>query len=108
MATLKQIKGTAIQFLDSDPVVYAGSWSSGGSLNTARGYLDGVGIQTAALGVSGYTTTNVAVVEQYNGTSWTEVGDVNTARESWQNTRRSFSFNRILERIFVDRSKRFK
>ena len=36
MATLKQIKGSAIQFLDADPVVYVGSWSSGGAMNTAR------------------------------------------------------------------------
>ena len=39
MTTLKGLKGTAIQFLDADPVVYAGSWSSGGALNTARGEL---------------------------------------------------------------------
>ena len=31
MTTLKNLKGTAIQFLDADPVVYAGSWSSGGA-----------------------------------------------------------------------------
>ena len=36
MATLKEIKGTTIQFRDSDPEVYAGSWSSGGAMNTAR------------------------------------------------------------------------
>ena len=30
MTTLKNLKGTAIQFLDADPVVYVGTWSSGG------------------------------------------------------------------------------
>ena len=28
MTTLKNLKGTAIQFLDADPVVYVGSWAS--------------------------------------------------------------------------------
>ena len=36
MTTLKNLKGTAIQFLDADPVVYAGTWSSGGDLNTDK------------------------------------------------------------------------
>ena len=36
MATYKEIKGVTVQTLDSDPVVNVGSWSSGGSLNTAR------------------------------------------------------------------------
>ena len=31
MATLKHIKGTAIQFLDADPVVNVGAWSSAGA-----------------------------------------------------------------------------
>ena len=45
MTTLKNLKGTAIQFLDADPVVYVGTWSSGGSLNTARRYGAGTGTQ---------------------------------------------------------------
>ena len=36
MATLKKILGSTIQVLDDDPVNYAGSWSSGGAMNTAR------------------------------------------------------------------------
>ena len=76
MTTLKDLKGTAIQFLDADPVVYAGSWSSGGALNTARGELAGAGTQTAALAIGG--GPDRAITENYNGSAWTEVGDLNT------------------------------
>ena len=34
MATYKEIKGVTVQALDDDPVVNAGSWSTGGDLNT--------------------------------------------------------------------------
>jgi hypothetical protein len=80
MTTLKNLKGTAIQFLDADPVVYAGTWASGANANTARYGLGGTGIQTAALGISGYNTTNVTNVESYDGSTWTEVADVSSAR----------------------------
>ena len=50
MATLKEIKGTTIQFRDSDPEVYAGSWSSGGALNSGRSLLGGFGSTTGAGG----------------------------------------------------------
>ena len=56
MATYKEIKGVTVQTLDEDPTVNAGTWASGGSLNTGRRGLAGAGIQTAALGVSGGTT----------------------------------------------------
>ena len=80
MTTLKNLKGTAIQFLDADPVVYAGSWSSGGALNTARQALSGNGIQTAALAIAGAPAR--AITESYNGTAWTEVADLNTGRDA--------------------------
>ena len=51
---------------------------------TARAAATGTGISTAALAVSGTTTSALAgvtaIVEEWNGTSWTETGDVNTAR----------------------------
>jgi hypothetical protein len=59
----------------------AGTWASGGNLNTARRGLGGAGIQTAGLGFAGYSTTVLAITESYNGTSWTEVNDLNTARQ---------------------------
>jgi len=82
MATLKQIKGTGIQFRDDDPVVYAGSWSSGGALNTATLRPGGVGTQTAALSIAGVVNPNTVSgkTESYNGTAWTELGDLNTTR----------------------------
>ena len=49
-------------------------------MNTAR-YVGAMrGIQTAALYSSGIASSNVANVENYNGSSWTETTDVNTAR----------------------------
>jgi len=82
MTTLKNLKGTAIQFLDADPVVYAGTWSSGGSVNTARQYGAGIGSSTAGLIFGGSSPPVVANTEQYNGTAWTEVNDLNAAQNA--------------------------
>jgi hypothetical protein len=106
MANYKDIHGVNIETVTSNPdnpangqVWYnstdqklranaqttAGAWSSGGNMNTARGYVGGTGIQTAALSAGGMTYPPGTVqdnVEQYNGSAWTEVGDLNTAR--WQ------------------------
>ena len=53
-------------------------------MNTARSYLMSAiaGTQTASLSIGGLGPANVANVENYNGTSWTEVGDINTARRA--------------------------
>ena len=54
----------------------------GDNLNTARLDVAGAGTQTAGLAISGNTASPDAVkteVESYDGTSWTGVGDVNTA-----------------------------
>jgi len=71
MTKLKDIKGTAIQFKDADPVLYAGTWSSSGALNTARftGLL--AGSLTAGLYAGGNTPPSTQVSEEYDGTSWT-------------------------------------
>ena len=55
------------------------AWRSGNNMNTARSIPGGIGIQTAALALAGYISDNTAIVEQYDGTSWTEVNDLNTA-----------------------------
>jgi len=70
---------TTTQKLKVAPLISA--WSAGGALNTGRSP-HGLGIQTAALAVSGPTSSpaNGTEVESYDGTSWTEVADVNTAR----------------------------
>ena len=82
MTTLKNLKGTAIQFRDEDPAVYAGSWSSGGTMNTATLRGGGVGTQTAALSIAGVVNPDTVSgkTESYNGTAWTELGDLNTTR----------------------------
>ena len=83
MAKYSDIKGFTVQTLSTDTVASqaaAGSWSSGGDLNTARRGLAGSGATTAALAFGGTVTASSALNEQYNGSSWTEVGDLNTAR----------------------------
>ena len=92
MANLKTFSGFPIQNLSSDPVPYAqaladnpyaGVWSSGGAMNTARSQLSGAGTQTAALAMSGEAPGgNSTNVENYNGSSWTEITDVNTGRRN--------------------------
>jgi len=87
MTTLKNLKGTAIQFLDADPVEYVGTWSAGGNLNQARTYsgASGIGTQTDSLLFGGRKNsapaTNRAETEKYNGTAWTEVNDLPAAKE---------------------------
>jgi hypothetical protein len=44
-------------------------------------YLAGAGVDnTSALAFGGYVTDQVVVTESWNGTSWTEVNDLNLAR----------------------------
>ena len=76
----KRLKGQMIQVTDTDPIAYAGSWASGGNMNTARQYVGAFGTQTAGLVAGGETSTSVNNVEQYDGTSWTEVAEINTTR----------------------------
>jgi hypothetical protein len=83
MAKYSDIKGFTVQTLSTDTVASqaaGGSWSSGGDLNTARSYLVGMGISTAALAAGGYTGSYTGKTESYNGTSWTETTDLNTTR----------------------------
>ena len=89
MAKYSDIKGFTVQTLSSDTAasgISAGSFASGGTMNTGRSYLDAtntMGTQTATLAVGGYPgTTVVANNESYNGSSWTEVGDLNQARSN--------------------------
>jgi hypothetical protein len=103
MATYKEIKGTNIEILSSDPsypisgqvwynstsnvlkgqgATTTGSWSTGGNLNTARNGNAGAGTQTASIVFGGRTPPNnyVGNTEFYDGSSWTEVNDLNTGR----------------------------
>ena len=102
MATYKDIVGTAVRnnagniptaetgqvFFDSTNLDFKyqfpntlSSWRTTNNLNTARDAIAaGLGIQTAALVVGGSQTKTET--EQYDGTSFTEVNDLNTGRKS--------------------------
>ena len=104
MATYKEINGTDITIVSSDPSnpvtgevwyntttqklkgyqqVLSQAWSTGGNLNTARAGITGAGTQTAALAFGGSNPTGSTIygnTEKYDGSSWTEVNDMNTAR----------------------------
>jgi hypothetical protein len=105
MTTYKEIKGTNIEVLASDPsnpvdgqVWYnstenvlkgnvgspVAAWSTGGNLNNARtSGAGGAGTTSAALAFSGDPRPAVGVkTESYNGTNWTEVANLNTIRSS--------------------------
>ncbi len=60
-----------------------GTWASTNNLNTSRDGAGGAGLQTASLVFGGMLppgTSVTAVTESYDGTSFTEVNDLNTAR----------------------------
>jgi len=102
MTTYKDIRGTHIKTVTTDPPAPvngqmwynstsqvmkglvsnpAGSWSTGGTLNTARQLgQSGAGTRDAALVAGGEPDTGKT--EEYNGTAWTEVADLNTARRN--------------------------
>ncbi len=105
MATYKEIRGTNIEVLSSDPsnpvegqvwynstsnvlkgqaVTVAGAWATGGALNTARSYSGGCGATKDAALCMGSgpppAPSAGAITESYNGTSWTEVNDMNTGK----------------------------
>ena len=102
MTTYKGINGFAVQSVATDPspldegqvwynnatyafklasVTTAGTWASGGNLNTARDGVGGFGTQTSALAFGGDTPPVTTATELYNGTSWTNnPTGLNTAR----------------------------
>ena len=101
MATYKEIHGINVQYRDSDATaiegdvwynastgllkMYSGlgAWATGGALNTARYAAGGFGIQTAAVMAAGDASPgNVGNVEEYDGSSWTEVTNITTTRRN--------------------------
>ena len=102
MTTFKEIRGTAIQSVSTDPsnpevgqIWYnnsigvlkgyqslGGVWSSGGNLATARRAMTGTGTQTAGLAMGGFPAATALLVEEYDGTSWTGGGDLPAVRWS--------------------------
>jgi hypothetical protein len=97
MSTFKEIRGTLIKSLSSDPSPTAAgdmwynstsqtlkgqllvsAWGGGGNVNTARYASAGAGTQTAGLVAGGSLVT--ANSEEYNGSVWSEGNNLNTAR----------------------------
>ena len=81
MAKYSDIKGFTVQTLSTDTIAsqfVGGAWASSNNMNTARYSGIGTGTQTAGLVAGGYQT--VGNTETYNGSSWTETTDLNTAR----------------------------
>jgi hypothetical protein len=85
----KQIEGqlffnsTANAFKETISDIPNGVWSSGGNVNEARELLAGWGTNNNLAGVAGGNNgSDVAQsdTELYNGTSWTEVNEINSAR----------------------------
>ena len=72
------------EWTSSTNVITAGAWASATAMGTARrNPAQGVGPPTAAMVTGGINGASaVAQTEQYNGSSWTEVADLNTARQS--------------------------
>ena len=103
MADYRAIKGLTIQTVSSDPSnlvigdiwynstlgklrgakLAAGSWSTGGDINTTRfaGGSSGAAPRDTSLIFGGSGPGNKDETEEYDGSSWSEVGDLNTARE---------------------------
>ena len=104
MTTFKEIRGTAIESVSSDPsnpetgqIWYnntigvlkgykslGGAFSSGGNLNTARTGISGAGTQTAGFASGGVTTSPSFVTvfynatEEYDGSTWTSGNNMPT------------------------------
>jgi len=85
MSKYKEIKGFKVQTLASDTVASAlpgTTWSSGNNLNTAVLGNTGFGTQSAAASVGGTAGSITNHVEEYDGSSWTEVTAVPTGADS--------------------------
>jgi hypothetical protein len=102
MAEYKGIHGTKVQDYTTDPdnpitgqvwynetantlrveaVTTVGAWATANSTNTAKFSMGSAGTTTAGLVFGGQAPGYLTQTESYNGTSWTEVADLNTARD---------------------------
>ena len=82
----KQVEGqlffnsTTNTFKETISDVPGAAWASGTSINTARQRLGGAGLQTANVVFAGTEPPVSAKTEEWNGSTWTEKNDMNTAR----------------------------
>jgi len=84
MTDYSTLKGLRVRTLSTDTVASqasGGTWASGTDLNTTK-FASGSGGtgNNSAIVFGGFTPTALALTETYNGSSWTEVNDLNTAR----------------------------
>ena len=114
MTTYKDIRGTHIKTVTTDPPAPvngqmwynsttrimkgftsnpAGSWATLSNANTARGGRPGGGgTKDAALMYGGEPgTAYVALIESWDGSSWTEVADMNTGRSNTYGAARTYT-----------------
>jgi len=86
MSTYKEIKGFKVQTLSTDTAASqaaTGTWASGGALTTGRNGLRGAGVsQTAVVVFGGNDGSTTGKTENYNGSSWSETTDLNTAKSN--------------------------
>jgi len=90
MAKYSDIKGFTVQTLSTDTVasqLLGGAWASANSSNTNHQNAGGAGTQTSALAYGSESSPYVQV-EEYNGTNWTEVAELNV-----QGSRHGFGAN---------------
>jgi hypothetical protein len=86
-ATFNQIQegqlffnSTTNTFKETLTDIPGGTWSSGGTMNNDERYFSGgAGIKTAAIAFGG-DSPQINKTESYNGTSWTEVNNLNTTK----------------------------
>jgi len=106
MATYKDVVGFKVRSVASDPTanegqvwynstsgalkydaVSAGAWAAGGSLTTPRyRWMGGFGTTSTGIVVGGVKTpgyTPSALVEEYDGSSWTEIADIPARSDNW-------------------------
>ena len=74
---------TTTEEWDQSSTLAAGAWATGNASNTDHGQgHGGAGIQTAGVIYGGAYPSGTAITEEYDGSSWTESGDLSTARHS--------------------------
>ena len=87
MATYKEVKGVTIQTVDGDPVENAGTWASTTSSNSPHEELGAGGTATDTIIFGGQQSPSASPrtrgeTETWNGSAWTEVGDLNTVKKN--------------------------
>ena len=104
MTTYYGLYGQKVQYLASDPTdvqigqvwynstsavlkvrsaTTSGTWASGGNMPAGKSGMASGGTQTAAF-VAGGEPGNLSSTFNYDGTSWSPSGNLNTARQSLQ------------------------